>query len=192
MDNLIDYIMKKLIYFIFILVSLTSCFPTKISSDFDRTADFPSYKTYSFIIAPENLPYERTQSEILIGSIAAELESRGFTKSDNPNVYIDVKVIVGKKKTAASSSNGEYSTMYGQNYLYMWSQNFTNTNIKYQTNAKGTMYIDMIDVKKKQLVWQGCGTANMSAERNPQDREKKIAEAVTKIFTQYPPKISTK
>ena len=181
--------MKKLFFLLFIVIIASSCFPIKISSDFDRTADFKSYKTYSFIITPDNLPYDRTQSEILIGSVGAELEARGFRKSDNPDVYIDVKVLIGNKKTSASSSNGEYQNMYGQDYIYAWGQGFTTTSIKYSTNAKGAMFIDMIDVKKKQLVWQGRGNANVSAERNPQEREKRIAEAVAKIFTQYPPEI---
>lgn len=180
--------MKKLVCLLIILVSATSCVPTKISYDFDRTANFPSYKSYSFIITPENLPYERTQTEIMLGTIASELEARGFIKSDKPDVYIDVKIIVAKKKKAAQSANGEYSSMYGKNYLYMWSKNFTNTDTKYQISAKGTMIIDMIDAGKKQLVWQGRGTDNVSAERNPQDKEKKLAETVKKIFTQYPPK----
>jgi hypothetical protein len=184
--------MKKLIYLLFIGFSATSCFPTKISFDFDKAADFTSYKTYTLIVSPENLPYERTQSEILLGSIDSELKSRGFTKSDNPDVYIDVKYIVGKKKTGSSTTNGEYSSMYGQNYLYMWSKNFTNTNTKYQINSKGTMFIDMIDARKKQLVWQGRGTDNLGAVKNSLEGEKKTAETVGKIFTQYPPKNSTR
>lgn len=181
--------MKKISFLLFILITAIACFPIKVSSDFDRTAEFASYKTYSFIITPDNLPYDRTQSEILLGSVGAELEARGFTKSDKPDVYIDVKVLIGKKKTSASSSNGEYQNMYGQDFLYAWGQGFTTSSIKYSTNAKGAMFIDMIDVKKKQLVWQGRGNANVSAERDPLDREKRIAEAVAKIFTQYPPEI---
>lgn len=180
--------MKKIIWLLFIGLFATSCFTTKISCDFDRSADFGSYKTYSYIITPENLPFDRTQSEILFSSITAELEASGLSKSENPDVYIDVKVLVDKKRAGASSVNGEYSSMYGKNYLYMWSPNFTNTNVKYQINSKGTMFIDMIDVKKKQLVWQGLGTDNLAAEKNTQEREKKIADTVKKIFTQYPPK----
>jgi hypothetical protein len=180
--------MKKILFFIFVMTIATSCFPVKISCDFDRAADFASYKKYSMIITPDNLPYERTQSEILFSSIAAELEARGLIKSDNPDVYIDVKVLVEKKKAGASSVNGEYSSMYGKNYLYMWSPNFTNTNVKYQINAKGTIFIDMIDAEKKQLVWQGRGTDNLTAEKNSLEREKKTAETVKKIFTKYPPK----
>ena len=182
--------MKKISFLLFILIIASSCFPIKISNDFDRTADFASYKTYSFIITPDNLPYDRTMSEILIGSVGAELEARGFRKSDNPEVYIDLKVQINKKKSSASASrSATEANMYGTSYMYYWGPSFSTTSIKYGTYANGTIFIDMIDVRKRQLVWQGRGNAKVGGDKNPQDREKRIAEAVTKIFTQYPPKI---
>jgi hypothetical protein len=182
--------MKKLSFFLFILLIATSCFPIKISSDFDKTAGFSSYKTYSFIVNAESMPYDRSNNELVLACIAAELEGKGFKKSDNPDVYIDLNVQIDKKKSSASSSKSlDQPTLYGTGYLYYWGPDFSTTNIKYGTYARGTMFIDMIDVRKKQLVWQGRGNAKVGGDKNPQDREKRIAEAVEKIFTTYPPEI---
>jgi hypothetical protein len=181
--------MKNISIILLIILSSASCVSVKVSSDYDQTVDFASYKTYGYIVYPENLPYERSQSERVLISIGNELNARGYKKSDNPDVFIDLKVRTGDKKTVASSSTGQYSTMYGQDYLYAWGTSFTTANINYDTYAKGTMFIDIIDARKKQLVWQGRGMANISPDRNSQEREKNIAEVVAKIMKGYPPKM---
>lgn len=182
--------MKRTSYLFVVLLLATSCFPIKISSDFDKTAGFSSYKTYSFIVNAESMPYDRSNNELVLACIAAELESKGFTKSDNPDVYIDLNVQINKKKSSASSSKSlDQPTLYGSSYMYYWGPDFSTTSIKYGTYANGTIFIDMIDVRKKQLVWQGRGNAKVSADKNPQEREKRIGEAIEKIFSTYPPEI---
>jgi len=180
--------MKKIVIFLSVMIITASCSSLKVSSDFDRTVDFSSYKTYSFIISPENLPYDRTMSERVFISISNELENRGMKKSENPDMFVDVKVRIGQKKTNASYT-GDYPDFYGYGYIYVWGAGFSTSTINFNTYADGTLFIDLIDAKKKQLVWQGRGVAKIDADRNSLEREKKIAEAVGKIFAKYPPKI---
>ncbi len=47
--------MKKLIFLAIVLIIAASCSSVKISSDFDRTAGFSAYKTYSFTEEALNL-----------------------------------------------------------------------------------------------------------------------------------------
>lgn len=136
------------------------------------------------------MPYDKSNNELVLACIAAEMEGKGFTKSDNPDVYIDLNIQIDKKKSSASASrNSEYPNIYGTNYMYYWGPSFSTASIKYGTYASGTFFTDMIDVKKKQLVWQGRGSAIVGGDKNPQEREKRIAETVEKIFTTYPPEI---
>jgi hypothetical protein len=180
--------MKKHFFLLFILINTASCSTLKISSDYDKTADFASYKTYGFIVYRENLPYDPTMSERVLISIANELEARGMKKSDNPDVFIDVKARKGQSKTVASYI-GDTPDYYGSGYIYTWGYGFSTSSINFSSYAEGTMFIDMIDARKKQLVWQGRGVAKMDLDRNSQEREKRIADAVAKIFSSYPPKI---
>ena len=48
--------MKKLLLLTIVLITAASCSSIKISSDFDRTAAFSSYKTYSFTNEALTLP----------------------------------------------------------------------------------------------------------------------------------------
>jgi hypothetical protein len=180
--------MKNTFRLLFILIIAASCSTLKMSSDYDRTADFASYKTYGFIVYLENLPYDPTMSERVLISVANELNARGMKKSDNPDVFIDVRARKGQSKTVASYI-GDTPDYYGSGYIYTWGYGFSTATINFSSYAEGTMFIDIIDAKKKQLVWQGRGIAKMDVDRNSQEREKRIAEVVTKIFTSYPPKI---
>ena len=180
--------MIKTIYLLFILILAGSCSSLKVSSDYDRTAEFSSYKTYSFIVYKENLPYDPEMSERVLISIANELNARGMKKSDNPDVFIDLKVRTGQSKTVASYI-GDTPDYYGSGYIYTWGYGFSTSSINYSSYTDGTMFIDIIDAKKKQLVWQGRGAAKIAADRSSLEREKNLAKVVNQIFTKYPPKI---
>ncbi len=54
------------------------------------------------------------------------------------------------------------------------------------TVNEGTLYIDIIDTKKNELVWQGEGSGVLTQNTNKKDE--RIKEFVTKILAQYPPK----
>jgi hypothetical protein len=51
--------------------------------------------------------------------------------------------------------------------------------------AEGTLTIDFIDNKKKELVWQGIGEGTIT--KNTTKKDENIKEFVTKILALYPP-----
>jgi hypothetical protein len=52
-------------------------------------------------------------------------------------------------------------------------------------HTEGTLTIDLIDAKKKELVWQGEGVGYLTQCTDKKDEN--IKEFVTKILAQYPP-----
>ncbi len=73
-------------------------------------------------------------------------------------------------------------------YRYGYGGGFSTTTINYDTYTDGTLFIDMIDATKKQLVWQGRGTKTFDENASQQRREENINYAVKQIFVTYPPK----
>jgi hypothetical protein len=183
--------MKKVIFLLLVVFIATSCSSIKISSDFDRTAAFSSYKTYKFTEEALTLPVNDLNRNRLLGAVEAELGAKGFTKSDsNPDVLIDLKLKGEQKQTATATSTGGYGGYgYGYGYRYGWGGGFSTTTINYDTYVDGTLFVDMIDVKKQQLVWQGRGTKTVDPDANEQKREQNINYAVKQIFMKYPPKL---
>ncbi|WP_042247287.1 DUF4136 domain-containing protein, partial [Jejuia pallidilutea] len=53
------------------------------------------------------------------------------------------------------------------------------------TQTEGVLFVDLINAKKKELIWQGMGTGFLS--RNTEKKEERIKEFVSKILEQYPP-----
>ena len=51
---------------------------------------------------------------------------------------------------------------------------------------EGILYIDIIDMKKNELVWQGIGKGYIYTDK-PDKKNEKIKEMVGKILLQFPP-----
>jgi hypothetical protein len=176
--------MKKLIFLLFVLVTISSCSSIRVSSDFDKTATFPAYKTYAFTPEALALPLDDINRNRILTAVEKELAAKGFTKSDNPDVLIDLNIKTQTQQTATATNSGGY---YGTGYRYGYGGGFSTTHISYDTYVDGTLFIDMIDATKKQLVWQGRGTKTVDQDASQQKREQNINYAVKQIFVKYPP-----
>ncbi len=181
--------MKRLLFLASVLIVAVSCSTIKVTSDFDRTAGFASYKTYAFTAEALNLPLDDINKNRVLSAVEGELAAKGFTKTaTDPDVLIDVNIKAEEKTTATASTSGT-GGYYGRGYRYGYGGGFTTTTIDYDTYTDGTLFIDMIDVEKQQLVWQGRGTKTLDPDASMQKREDNINYAVKQIFTKYPPVI---
>jgi hypothetical protein len=177
--------MRNILLFACLLFFTASCSSIKVSSDFDKTAGFTSYKTYAFTPEALALPLDDINRNRLLAAVEKELAAKGFTKSDNPDVLIDLNIKTQTQQTATATNSGGY---YGRGYRYGYGGGFSTTTINYDTYTDGTLFIDMIDATKKQLVWQGRGTKTLDKDASQQRREENINYAVEQIFVKYPPK----
>jgi hypothetical protein len=175
--------MKNFAFLLFTLICLNSCSSIRVSSDFDKTAGFTTYKTYAFTADAKNLPLDDINKTRILNAVAAELAAKGFTASEKPDVLIDVRIKANKVQTATASTDN-----YGAGYRYRWGGGFSSTTINYDSYTEGTLFIDMIDAAKNQLVWQGRGTGTVNPDISAQKREQNINYAVKQIFVKYPPR----
>jgi hypothetical protein len=162
-----------------------SCSSIQVSSDFDRQANFASYKTYAFTKEAQELPVSDINRRRLIDAVSNELAAKGFTKSDQADVWIDLVVATQQKQSATATSSPGY---YGAGYRYGWGGGFSTTTINVENYVEGTLFVDMIDASKKQLVWQGRAVGTLNPDASPEKREANINSAIKQIFTKYPPK----
>lgn len=177
--------MKKLLIPVLILLIAASCATIKVSSDFDKTVNFPGYKTYKFTDEALAMPLDDINRNRIISAVESELGLKGFTKSENPDVLIDLKLTAQTKQTATANTSGGY----GYGYRYGWGGGFSTTTINYDSYQEGTLFVDMIDAKKLQLVWQGRGVGTLNPDASQKKREENIKYAVKNIFNAYPPKM---
>lgn len=176
--------MKKLILLLVSGLLAASCSSVKVSSDFDREADFASYKTYAFTKEAGELPIDDINRKRIMDAVSAELAGKGFQKSDQPDVWIDLNLLTARRQSATATS----TPMYGPGYRYGWGGGFSTTTINVDNYVEGTLFVDMIDASKKQMVWQGRAMGTINPDISTEKREANIKSAVKEVFKAYPPK----
>lgn len=176
--------MKRVYAFCICSVVWMACSsPIKVSSDYDKAANFSRYKTYAFTEGAEKLPVTDINRTRLLQAVSNELAKEGFTKSDQPDVWVDLKMLTENKRSATATT----SPMYGPGYGYTMAPTFSTTSIEAEHYLKGTLFVDMIDLSTRQLVWQGRAEGIIDPQASPEKRERKINVVMQKIFTKYPP-----
>ena len=179
--------MKQLILPILALALLSSCTSLKVTQDYDKTAPFSTYKTYQFTQEVASLPVSDINKSRLTTAVETEMAAKGFTKSDKPDVLIDIKVKTKEIQTATANTSGT-GGYYGRGYRYGWGGGFSTTTINYDSYTEGTVFFDMIDVAKNQLVWQGRAVGTFEPDLSAEKREANIKNGTHQVFMQYPPK----
>ena len=163
-------------------------FAQKTTYDFDKTATFGAFRSYAF---KEGTP---TKNELidkrLLAAIEAQLAAKGFVKNDTaPDVFVVFHIAFDEQQDISAYSSGP---MYG-GYGYGWGGGWgsTTTDVRVREILVGTLAIDIIDAKKKQVAWRGLGTKEIDTNAKPEKRDSNITKAVEKIFKNYPPKVRT-
>jgi hypothetical protein len=161
----------------------------KAQSDHDRTQNFSSYHTYSWMadqpmIAPADevarvSPLNRRRIE---QAIENELASKGFQKStDRGAADFVVSYTVGARDRVDVFS---YPAPYGG--PWRWGGPYFGHDVDVTMYREGTLSIDMFDGKSHQPVWHGWATKRIS-EQDVKHAAEQIPPAVTLIMKDFPP-----
>jgi hypothetical protein len=162
----------------------------KTSYDYDKTANFESFRTYALKDGTK-VGQELIDNRI-VAAIETELAAKGLTKTDaNPDVFVVYHVAFDKEKDISTFSSG-YGGGYG-GYGWGWGGGWAGGTSTTQVRdiLIGTLVIDMADAKKGQIAWRGMGVKEVNTQAKPDKRDKSINNAVKKIFKNYPPKRQT-
>ena len=179
--------MKKLFYLLpitLLFLATSSCVSVRVASDYDRNANFNTYKTFAFFKdGIDKAEISDLDKRRILRAVEAELLAKGFTKSENPDLLISIFTKSRDKVNIYNNGWGPYG--YGWGWSPWYWHSYRGTTISRST--EGTLFIDLIDADKKELVWQGMGTGNIS--QNMKNKEERIKEFVAKIMEKYPPEM---
>src|SRR5690606_6541036 len=171
--------MKKIFLFLTALGILGACSSVRVSSDFDREANFAAYKKYAFTKEALELPVGDLNRKRILQAVTNELEAKGFTASDQPDVWIDLNVKTEQKQNATATTVSPYGTRYG----YRWGMGvgFSTTNINIEQYVEGTLFVDMIDVSKKKtgVARTRCGHLVKAQEEKPVASAEELARKLS-------------
>jgi hypothetical protein len=160
----------------------------KVSYDFDKSANFASFKTYAHKDGTK--VGQPLIDERIIAAIDAQMAEKGFTKSEaNPDVFVVYHFAFDKQKDISTYSSG-YGGGYGP-YGWGWGGGMSTSTTQVRDILIGTLVVDMADAKKGQLAWRGMAVKEVKTQASPEKRDKSINDAMKKIFKNYPPKQKT-
>jgi Domain of unknown function (DUF4136) len=162
------------------LFLLASCSAVRVNSDYEKNVDFASYKTYAFHkTGIDKVEISDIDKKRILRSIDEEMTLKGFTKSDSPDLLINFTT-----KAEKNVNVNQFYSGFGYGWGNGWSP-YWGGNASVYTNTEGTLIIDLIDAKKKELIWQGEGVGYLT--KNTTKKDENIKCFVSKILTQYPP-----
>ncbi len=168
----------KFIGIVVSLILLTSCVSVRVVADYDKEANFNSYKTFAFYKPGiDKAEISDLDKKRILRAIEAEMILKGFKKSDNPDLLVS---IFTKEKERVEVYNNYYGMGWFWNPWWFGPNYSTVT-----TRTEGSLYIDLIDAKKKELVWQGKGSGYLT--KRVEKKDERIREFVSEILKQYPP-----
>ena len=185
---------KLLIIPIIALVLLSSCNSVRVLSDYDQKANFSEYKSYAFYkTGIDRVQISDLDKKRILRAIETEMTSRGFVKSETPDILINI-FTKEQERVDVYNNNFGWGGMggwgwggwgmgpWGPGYGWGWGGGSM-----VSTSTEGSLYIDLVDTKSKQLVWQGKGEGTLSNTKSIEKKEQRIKEFVSQIMEQYPP-----
>ena len=174
----------------FFLLLFVSCSSIDVYSDYDKNTDFSNFKTYAFYKKGiDRVEISDLDKRRILRAIERELNAKGMVLSDDPDVLVNI-FTKSREKIDVYTNNyfGWYPWCYGVGYgFYGPPYGFGYTNVS--SSTEGTLFIDLIDARKKELAWQGIGTGILSYSKSVEKKEAMINDFVTQIMTAYPPQL---
>jgi len=186
--------MKKLIFIalplIVSLLLLNSCATVRVVTDYDQQIDFNTYKSYAFYkTGIDKAQLSDLDKKRILRAIEFEMDAKGFIKSENPDILVSI-FTKEQERVDVYNNNFGWGGAWGWGYNpWAWGSGFGWGGNQVTTRTQGSLYIDLIATKNKELVWQGKGEGVLSSTRNIEKKEKRIKEFVSEILAKYPPEI---
>ena len=168
-----------------LLPFLLSCSSVSVSSDYDQATKFDKLQTYAWMTGSEEKPGGRPTNTIAMArfhtAIERELDKKGYRKTtERPDFLVAYHTSIDEKTLVHSVPNygpgpGFYHAGVGYQDVYQ---------TQYE---EGTLIIDIVDPRTKNLLWRGIAKAAVDSLDDPEKKTQQTNEAVQKILEKFPP-----
>jgi hypothetical protein len=162
------------------LLFAAASFAQQVKTDYDRSADFGQYKTYSWekVQTRDPLMVDRIET-----AVNADLASKGWKQVQSGG---DVSIVAIEITHNQQTLNTFYDGFGGGWGWRGWGGGgfgeATTTTDVYQV---GTLVVDLFDAETKKLIWRGSSRNTLS--NNSEKNIKNLDKAVQKMFQHFPP-----
>ena len=166
------------------LLFATASFAQQVKTDFDRSADFSQYKTYSW----EKV---HTQNPLWVDRIKAAvnsaLEAKGWMQAESGG---NVSIMAMEMNQSHQTLNTYYDSFGGGwgwrgRFGGGFGDGFGDSTTTESTYKVGTLVVDLYDSNTKKLIWRGSASDTLSSKSDK--NIKNLDKGVDKMFDHFPP-----
>lgn len=172
------------------LLALASCaHRPEIRTDYDAAADFSRYATFAFMNREDRraaTTYDTIDDRRVIAAVTRELQNRGYRRVErDADLMVNFAMVTEDIQDVRTVPSGVIPPYYGfrRGHYHPWPAYAYETRVdRYE---RGTLYIDLVDAERRQLVWEGRAIARVTkaARKDPAGA---LDDAVAEVFAQYP------
>ena len=170
------------------LLVLCGCSTVTVTTDYDHSAPFGTYRTYA-VEPPANVPpLSPTVDSALRSALQENLAARGIrevTMAEKPDLAVVPHAQLQQKYSVQQYTQWGYAPgawpYYGGYYGVWAGAPYTYSTMNSYT--EGTLILDFVDTSKKKLVFRGIGKGTVSSTES---NAEKVREAVKKIVAKLP------
>lgn len=163
----------------------------KIEHDWDTSADFTRYKTFT-LKSGHALRKNRFESmnslydERVLASVKRQLEAKGLREdSAHPDLIVTYLARLERHRNVWTRTEPLY--VYGYHYgpWGYWGPRYRRVMVSRYTER--VLAVDLNDTRRRELVWRAYITESGGPPRNPRKAEEGLASVMAKAFEKYPP-----
>jgi Domain of unknown function (DUF4136) len=157
----------------------------QVKTDYDRSANFAHYKTYSWERVKTKDPLD---ADRIKNAVNTALAAKGWTQVDSGG---DVSIVAMEITHNQQTLNTFYDGFGGGwGWRRFGAGGFGEATTTTDTYKVGTVVVDLFDTKTKQLIWRGAASDALS--NNSDKNIKNLDKGVDKMFKTFPPDPSKK
>jgi len=156
----------------------TASFAQQVKTDYDRSANFSQYKTYSWekVQTKDQLWVDRIK-----GAVNAALTAKGLTPVESGG---DLAIIAIETTQNQQTLNTFYDG-FGGGWGWRGGGGFGDATTTESTYKVGTLVVDLFDAHTKTLLWRGSSSDTLSDKSDK--NIKNLDKGVQKMFDHFPP-----
>jgi len=161
----------------------------RISTEADPEADFARYRTFAFYspLAIEKESYTSAASERMKAAARAQMESRGYVFTpDKPDLWVNINAFTERRTDVSTMPTVDYAYYYSYRARGYYVVPYWRDRTDVYRYTEGTINVDLVDVARNRLVWEGIAVGRVSNSKDPAQRDARIDGAIADIFAQFP------
>ena len=172
-----------------VMLGLSACETLRVGSDYDRSADFGAYHSFSWLPREDYAGGNPLVIERARKAIETRLEQKGYTLVTNPEAAdFAVDFTIGAHERTDIRA---YPAPYGGPWYWYgprwWGYPYWGTGIDVRQYREGALSIDVFDAKTHKPVWHGWARKDLT-RRDMEDSGQSIREAVDGVLAKFPPR----